>query len=274
MLFDGSKKYPVPYELLLTQADFLASKKQYDKALRLVKLATTRAPGEFVVWEKLAYLFLDIEDYESAVLAMNTCPMLTVSEGDEHKFPAPARTHLPLKFEKPDSSYDAKTAPNNHGTLQEANDPKEHAIHPELMRLASGSLEGTFRRVYILLAKICAKAGWENLLTIRSKVFIMEDEYRIHRAMAEEEAQATAGQFEEVETDEPISEMENIALDDKISPFSSPGKKKGILSIDELMKKASNNPNLNSAFAHQPATNSNSKTAIKPVSIVSSKFKE
>ncbi|KAJ3364098.1 hypothetical protein HDU91_002722 [Kappamyces sp. JEL0680] len=259
VMHEASKKFPVPYELLLVQADFLASKKQHDKSLRLAKLAATRAPSEFVVWEKLVQIFMELEDYESALLALNTCPMLTASEADEHKLPAPARTHLPLKLNGQDPSYDAKTAPNNHGTLQESNDPKEHGVHPELLRLPSAALEGTFRRAYLLLTKLCVKTGWESLLQIRSKVFVMEDEYRIHRAMAEEEAQATAGKMED-EVDEPVSEMENISLDDG-NKAATP-KKKGKLSIDELMKKASNNPNLNTAFEQQQPANS--KTSAKP----------
>ena len=65
VMHEGSKKFPVPYELLLVQADFLRSKKQYEKALRLAKLAATRAPSEFHVWAKLATIFIDMEDYES-----------------------------------------------------------------------------------------------------------------------------------------------------------------------------------------------------------------
>ena len=60
-----SKKIPIPYELLLVQADFLRSKKQYEKALRIAKLAASRAPSEFHVWAKLASIFIDMEDYES-----------------------------------------------------------------------------------------------------------------------------------------------------------------------------------------------------------------
>lgn len=274
-MHEGSKKFPVPYELLLVQADFLRSKKQYEKALRIAKLAATRAPSEFHVWAKLATIFIDMDDYESvwfassfvclktliylilllslqALLAINTCPMLTNSQPDEHRFPAPARTHLPLKLNALEPNFDAKTAPNNHGTLQESNDPRELVIHPELERLPSATLQGTFKKAYSLLSFMCLKMGWEELLNLRSKVFVMEDEYRVHRAMAEEEAQANAGKLEEDEIEEAQSEMENISLDDAAASLQSP-KKKGKMSIDELMKKASNNPNLSTAFATNEA---------------------
>jgi hypothetical protein len=174
--------------------------------------------------------------------------MLTNSQIDEHRFPPPARTHLPLKLNALEPIYDAKTAPNNHGTLQESNDPQELAVHPELERLPSATLQGTFKKAYSLLSFMCLKMGWEELLNLRSKVFVMEDEYRIHRAMADEESQANAGKFEEDEIEEAQNEMENISLDDPTTSLQSP-KKKGKLTIDELMKKASNNPNLTTAFS-------------------------
>lgn len=135
--------------------------------------------------------------------------------------------------------------------VEESNDPNEYKIHPELERLPSATLQGTFKKAYSLLSLLCLKLGWEELLNIRSKVFVMEDEYRIHRAMAEEEAQTNAGRFEdEDQVEELDGDMEQISLKDGEKSLESP-KKKGKLSIDELMKKASNNPNLTSGFSDQ-----------------------
>jgi hypothetical protein len=60
-------------------------------------------------------------------------------------------------------------------------------VHPELLRLPSTSLKGTFLQAYILLNEICNRIGWDDLLKHRSVVFVMEEEYRIHRAIQEEE---------------------------------------------------------------------------------------
>ena len=252
-MYDASKRYPIPYEFLLVQAEFLMSKKQYQNALRLTKMAVTRAPSEFVVWEKLADIFTRLEDFESALLALNSCPMFNYIEPDAHRLPSPARTHLPLKQ---NIEQDPKLAPNNSGDVHEENDPKENEVHPELRRLPSNSLRGTFSKAYLLLTKICRKVGWDELLKYRSKVFVMEDEYRIHRAMAEEEAQVAIPAEQEGETEDINGGMESVSLDDAASNKSaSPNKKKGKLNIDELMKKASNNPNLTTAF-EQPRPNS------------------
>ena len=113
-MYDASKRYPIPYEFLLVQAEFLMSKKQYQNALRLTKMAVTRAPSEFVVWEKLADIFTRLEDFESALLALNSCPMFNYIEPDAHRLPSPARTHLPLKQ---NIEQDPKLAPNNSGDV-------------------------------------------------------------------------------------------------------------------------------------------------------------
>lgn len=245
-MFDASKKYPVPYEFLLVQAEFLMSKQQHEKALRLAKLAVTRAPSEFAVWEKLTDIFIRLEDYESALLALNSCPMFTYLEPDAHRFPAPARTHLPLRQLSDSSLADPKLAPNNSGDVHEENDPRENEVHPELRRVPSNSLRGTFLKGYYLLTDICRKVGWDALLKYRARVFVMEDEYRIHRAMAEEEAQITVPA--ENDGEEIAGEMETISLDDASKSLTAPTKRKGKLSVDELVKKASNNPNLTNAF--------------------------
>ncbi|KAL2913058.1 bud site selection protein [Polyrhizophydium stewartii] len=188
VLYEASKKPPVTYSLLLVQADFLMSKKQTEKALKIAKLAVTYAPSEYVVWAKLTEIYIELGDYESALLALNSCPMFTYCERDAQRMPPPARTHLPLR---PDAAslrpeQDPKSVPQSNGSLFDENDPRENEVHPELQRLPSLSLRGTFLQAYSLLIRIVAKVGWDDLLKVRSQVFVMEDEYRIHRAIVEE----------------------------------------------------------------------------------------
>ncbi|KAJ8323647.1 bud site selection protein [Batrachochytrium dendrobatidis] len=188
VLYEASKKHPVTYSLLLVQTDFLIGKKQFEKALKLAKLAVTYAPSEFLVWAKLADIYIQLSDFESALLALNSCPMFTYCERDSQRMPPPARTHLPLRADattlRPDQN--PKTIPQTNGTLFDENDPREDEVHPELQRLPSLSLRGTFLEAYRLLIRIVARVGWDDLLKFRSQVFVMEDEYLIHRSAAEE----------------------------------------------------------------------------------------
>ncbi|KAI8909184.1 Chs5p-Arf1p-binding proteins-domain-containing protein [Gorgonomyces haynaldii] len=233
VMFNASKKSPVSQELLITQSQFLASKKQHEKALRLAKMAVANAPSEYSVWENLSKLYIDVGDIESALLALNQCPMYTFHERDQHRMPSPARTHLPLRQDpstlKPDQ--DLKTLPQTSGTVVDENDPKEDQVHPELQRLPSLSLRGTFYAAYQVLITMMTKVGWDELLKHRSRAFVMEDEYRIHRAIVEE-AEKTGNEDEEVEAlNEP---METVNLDEE----DERPKPKSKLAIDDIMAKA------------------------------------
>ncbi|KAJ3281637.1 hypothetical protein HK104_011356 [Borealophlyctis nickersoniae] len=277
-LHDALKRQPLSYGLLLVQIDFLKSKKKYDIALKLAKLAVTYAPSEYSTWAKLTEIYIEMGDYESALLSLNSCPMFTYCERDAQRLPAPARTHLPLKPDpatlKPDD--DPKKLPANSGTVFDENDPRENEVHPELQRLPALSLRGTFSKAYALLIRIQSKVGWDELLRFRSVVFVMEEEYRIHRALAEEGNKAAPGGgddqprgsedgdedgpvngFEssssaavaevEAETEDvqPITDenMERISLDSadegkEKDAHLKPAAPKGGLSIDELLRKA------------------------------------
>ena len=56
---------PQSYLLLHTQCDFLRSKNRHEWALKLARQAVNCAPSEFVTWEKLTDIYIDIGDYES-----------------------------------------------------------------------------------------------------------------------------------------------------------------------------------------------------------------
>jgi hypothetical protein len=59
-------------------------------------------------------------------------------------------------------------------------DPHDY-IHPSLRKMHAASYQGTFLKAYNLLTKIAASIGWDQLLKIRSEVFVMEEEYRVER---------------------------------------------------------------------------------------------
>jgi hypothetical protein len=83
-------------------------------------------------------------------------------------------------------------------------------------------------KAYSLLIKIVALVGWDDLLKYRSHVFVMEDEYRIHRALVEEmEKTVIDDENEDEARDLPESKllaMENIPLAGK-SRESSEGRR-------------------------------------------------
>ena len=59
------KQTPQSYTLLHTQCDFLRSKGNYEWALRLARQAVNCAPSEFVTWEKLTDIYIDLGMFDS-----------------------------------------------------------------------------------------------------------------------------------------------------------------------------------------------------------------
>jgi hypothetical protein len=113
--------------------------------------------------------------------------MFSFAEKDRHRMPQTTRTYLPLKTEGTSKDEDLKKVAPGSGSVFDDNDPRENEVHPELQRLPSTSLKGTFLQAYLLLNEICKINGWDELLRHRSVVVVMEEEYRIHRAIQEEE---------------------------------------------------------------------------------------
>ncbi|KAI7208427.1 chaps-domain-containing protein, partial [Hortaea werneckii] len=102
-----------------------------------------------------------------ALLTLNSCPMFTYQDKDAPRLPEPARISLPLAPETMCDEIDDAGAT-----------PEVDTVHPTLRRLAAGNYKGTFHKAYVLLTEITKKIGWDQLLRIRSQVFVMEEEYR------------------------------------------------------------------------------------------------
>ncbi|KAJ3346366.1 hypothetical protein HDU83_003141 [Entophlyctis luteolus] len=152
-----------------------------DIAAQLAKLAVVAAPSEYATWAKLTEVFIGLGDFD---------------ERDRHRMPPPARTHLPLRTDAIDEGSEPRKSDDStgSGSAGDALNPadaalaqRESQIHPELLRLPAYSLRGTFARAYALLIRIVRVTGWDELLKFRSRVFVMEEEYRIHRAIVEQE---------------------------------------------------------------------------------------
>lgn len=172
IMSNAVKHTPRSYTLLHVQSDFLRSKGKADWALKLVKDAVNCAPSEFVTWEKLTELYIEMKDYESALLTLNSCPMFTYNGKDNHRPIPTSRVHLPLKRQISD-------------ILPERQKLDDDEADPALLRLPAPGLRGTWARAYALLTRLVSEIGWDELLKTRSAVFVMEEEYRMQKAQAD-----------------------------------------------------------------------------------------
>ena len=155
------------YSLLDCQATFCQSKGRLDWALECAKRGVTAAPSEFGTWAKLAEIYVGLEQWDLALLTLNSCPMFTYQDKDAPRMAEPLRVLLPVL---PESNLD-EIDESHHAYDSEQ-------VHPTLRKLHAAGYKGTFLKAYSLLTEITAKIGWDQLLRIRSQVFVMEEEYR------------------------------------------------------------------------------------------------
>ncbi|KAL8888990.1 MAG: hypothetical protein Q9215_003649 [Flavoplaca cf. flavocitrina] len=166
LMHDGIAKLPMDYSLLDCQATFCQSKGRLDWALECAKRGVTAAPSEFGTWARLAEVYVGLEQWDLALLTLNSCPMFTYNDKDFPRMPEPAHVLLPVLRE---SILDEIDEPTNYDGDQ---------VHHSLRKLHAAGYKGTFLKAYSLLTEITAKIGWDQLLRVRSQVFVMEEEYR------------------------------------------------------------------------------------------------
>ncbi|PNY24297.1 Budding site selection protein [Tolypocladium capitatum] len=183
-LYQSLQETPMDYVMLDTQAEFLLRKAQtadtpeareerLRMALGCADRSTIAAPSEFGTWARLAQIYVSMEDWENALTTLNSCPMFTYQDKDTPIMPEPKEVHLPILAETRLDEIDSE--PESRFSEQ---------VDPSLLGLRAAGYRGTFKQAYSILTEMTAKIGWDQLLKIRSNVFVMEDEYRTEKQEA------------------------------------------------------------------------------------------
>ncbi|KAJ0423749.1 Chs5p-Arf1p-binding proteins-domain-containing protein [Aspergillus carlsbadensis] len=172
LMYDALQDVPMDYALLDCQAAFCDDKGEGEMALECAKRAVTAAPSEFSTWARLAEVYVNLEQWDLALLTLNSCPMFTYQDKDTPRMPQPSRIMLPILSESMLEEID-------EGQPKQG-DPHDY-VHPSLRRLHAATYQGTFLKAYNLLTKVAAAIGWDQLLRVRSEIFVMEEEYRTER---------------------------------------------------------------------------------------------
>ncbi|KAG4095189.1 chaps-domain-containing protein [Neocallimastix lanati (nom. inval.)] len=173
------------YELLITQANFLREKGRYKEALAIANKAIISSIKEFYPWELLANLYVDLNEYEKALQALNSCPMINSKKRDlsGKNFCKPVKKRIPHNENIPtifESELHALNILYYNEENEDGLDDKFRDVHSDFLKLPGNRLYGTYRRAYNILIRILNNIGWDNLLQYRSKVFIMEEEYKLN----------------------------------------------------------------------------------------------
>ncbi|KAM3428649.1 hypothetical protein MY4824_008689 [Beauveria thailandica] len=184
VLYESLQQTPMDYVMLDTQAEFLMKKAQKAEtteqrtdrltmAMGCADRSTIAAPSEFGTWARLAQVYVAMEDWENALTTLNSCPMFTYQDKDAPLMPEPKEVQLPILPETRLDEIDSE--PESRFSEQ---------VDPSILGLRAAAYRGTFRKAYSILTEMTAKIGWDQLLKIRSAVFVMEDEYRTEKQEA------------------------------------------------------------------------------------------
>jgi len=172
------------YEVFIAQANFLRGKGRFKEALSIANKAVINAITEFSPWELLANLYIDLNEYEKALQALNSCPMITNKKKDlsGKNFCRPSKKRIPHNDDIPTIFESELHALNVLYSIEESEDDNEkyRDVHPDFLKLPGNRLYGTYKKAYNILIRILNNVGWDNLLQYRSKVFIMEEEYKLN----------------------------------------------------------------------------------------------
>ncbi|KAG7845333.1 hypothetical protein KL941_003178 [Ogataea angusta] len=177
VMYDTIKLNPLDGEMLTLQAQYCLNKKKLDLALPIAIKAVNSTPSYFKPWSVLVETYIQKGDYEKALLTLNSCPMVTHKDKFVLKRvnnPQSEDLHLPLPMDV--------TLPNVT-SLSSLDIAAEHEkVDHNLLNLAAANLKSTFAKAYKLLTDIVLETGWESLLKYRTKVFVMEDEFKKENA--------------------------------------------------------------------------------------------
>ena len=203
LLAEAVEELPMDYSILDCQAEFCNRKGRGDLALEIAKRGVVSAPSEFGTWARLAEIYVAMEQWDLALLTLNSCPMFTYQDKDAPRLPEPARVSLPLA---PETVCDE---------IDDTGASAEHDVHPTLRRLSAANYRGTFHKAYVLLTEVTKKIGWDQLLKIRSQVFVMEEEYRNEKqAVGSTSRNASTVALRGTDTPQPNGQADEAETDD------------------------------------------------------------
>ncbi|CCE64982.1 hypothetical protein TPHA_0J01610 [Tetrapisispora phaffii CBS 4417] len=166
-------------ELLYIQAEHLmTNRKEYKYAKLIAKKCVELLPNEMEPWLLLSKVYFKLNDIKNALYTLNCIPTALVKEKyilkrvvdftskNTNNLP---RLHLPLPLDIKLNDIDSVDSMNIR--------LENESCDPDLQNLPATTLKPIFRRIYQHLTKILQTISWEELLSIRSQIFLMEEEY-------------------------------------------------------------------------------------------------
>lgn len=135
LLYEETQQLPMDYSLLDCQAEYCNNKGRPDLAVEVARRGVISAPSEFGTWARLAEIYINLEQWDLALLTLNSCPMFTYQDKDSPRMPEPYRVSLPVM---PESICDE---------VDDSPDSEEmEMVRPGLRKLHAAGFKGTFQK--------------------------------------------------------------------------------------------------------------------------------
>jgi len=163
-LDDASQTNPGDAKLHIAYAEALLAVEQYAQALDVARKAVKLDPASTAAWLLLSRIYVEANAYDLAMIALNVtpaekeiaAPVLGIPKTAAGKT-EPAMRYLP---EEPAEAEDEETCADDE----------------ELAQLPASKLSGIDIEAYDILVRIHNRIGWDEMLDIRSRTFLMEEE--------------------------------------------------------------------------------------------------
>lgn len=182
LLYEALKKNPRDTLLLNEQVKFLISKEKFELALNPALAAVNGNPVDFEAWYNLTKLHILNNNLPLALVALNSAPMygirpkdlIYIDPKDTVTVPYPTEGKIKQVWDNISQVF----GPGSDNSIKFSPRFEVEACDPALIRTNSQQMKGTYKSAYDLLILIINQVGWDQLLRSRSKVFIMDDEYK------------------------------------------------------------------------------------------------
>jgi tetratricopeptide (TPR) repeat protein len=172
---------PKAAQAWLARAETRVAQGQFSSALDAALKATECAPDDLIAWIAVAKIYSSQGDHESALVALNSADMPPPPLDPFLRQLVPNRRNLtqPLRGGDVARSGAVRTLATR---LREERNMSTSKADEMLAELPAKLMTQTERDVYAVLVSILSQVGWDSLLSIRGRCFVMESDIAAARA--------------------------------------------------------------------------------------------
>lgn len=157
----------------LAKSETLAAQGELPAAMSAAHKATECAPDDLLAWIRLAELYVTSGDYESALVALNSADMPPPPLDPYLRELVPNRKNITAPLKGGDAARSGAVRVLSQ-RLREERSAAAGRADELLAELPAKLMSKTEREVYAVLVKIQIAVGWDDLLAIRGRCFVME----------------------------------------------------------------------------------------------------